>query len=125
MDRAAVEEWVATYVRVWRSPGTDGLALLFTPDASYRPSPWADPVVGEAALASFWEAERAGPDESFTFAGEVVAVDGRTAVVRVAVEYGAERSGPWKDLWVLGFADDGRCSSFEEWPFAPDQPAGH
>src|SRR5689334_1333273 len=125
MERVAVEEWVATYVRVWRSPGTDGLARVFTPDASYLPSPWADPVVGETALATFWETERDGPDETFTFAAEVVAVDGPTAVVRVAVEYDAGRSGPWKDLWVLGFADDGRCSSFEEWPFAPDQPAGH
>jgi hypothetical protein len=124
MERAVVEEWVASYVRVWRSPGTEGLARLFTPDASYLPSPWAEPVVGEAALATFWEAERAGPEEVFSFASEIVAVDGRSAVVRVAVEYGAGRSGPWKDLWVLAFADDGRCSSFEEWPFAPDQPAG-
>ena len=61
MDHAAVEDWVATYVRVWRTPGADGLALLFTPEASYRPSPWADPVMGQSALARFWEAERAGP----------------------------------------------------------------
>ena len=125
MEHATVEDWLARYVRTWRSPGTDGLALLFTPDATYRPSPRAEPVVGEAALATFWEAERAGPDEVFTFAAEVVAVDGRTAVVRVAVEYAAGRSGPWRDLWVLELADDGRCTSFEEWPFAPDQPAGH
>ena len=54
MEHATVEDWLARYVRTWRSPGTDGLALLFTPDATYRPSPWAEPVVGEAPLASFW-----------------------------------------------------------------------
>ena len=63
---------------------------------------------------------------SVPVAGAVVAVDGDTAVVRVSVEYGAPASGRWRDLWVLRFAGDGRCTSFEEWPFAPPkQPAGH
>ena len=57
--------------------------------------------------------------------GEVVAVDGQSAVVRVAVSYGAPVTSSWRDLWVLGFAEDGRCSRFEEWPFRPDQPDGH
>jgi hypothetical protein len=55
----------------------------------------------------------------------VLAVDGRTAVVRVLVKYSALGNRPWRDLWVLRLAEDGRCSSFEEWPFAPDQPDGH
>jgi len=28
-------------------------------------------------------------------------------------------------MWVLRFTQDGRCASFEEWPFAPDKPDGH
>jgi hypothetical protein len=31
----------------------------------------------------------------------------------------------WRDLWVLRFDADGRCTAFEEWPFVPDQPDGH
>ncbi|WP_327035397.1 hypothetical protein [Micromonospora ureilytica] len=27
----------------------------------------------------------------------------------------------YRDLWVMRFADDGRCRSFEEWPFWPGQ----
>lgn len=125
MDRAAVERWVADYERLWRTPGTDRLAELFAPDASYLPSPWARPVAGLEALARFWDAERAGPDEEFTMSSDVVAVDGETAVVRVFVEYGAPRGQSWRDLWVLRFAQDGRCASFEEWPFAPDRPDSH
>ncbi|WP_129788885.1 YybH family protein [Promicromonospora panici] len=132
-QRATTEAWVRGYERLWRTPGTDGLAELFTTDASYLPSPWATPVVGLPALAEFWESERSGPDESFTMTSEVIAVDGPTAVVRVSVEYGApERSGEpgafgsrWRDLWVLQFDEDGRCAAFEEWPFAPGQPDGH
>jgi hypothetical protein len=56
---------------------------------------------------------------------DVVAVDGYTAVVRVAVDYGEPVVSRWRDLWVLRFDADGRCTAFEEWPFVPDQPDGH
>jgi hypothetical protein len=118
MDRRAVEQWVDRYEQLWRTSGTDRLGDLFDHDASYRASPWDPPVVGLADIAHFWDAEREGPDEEFTMTSEVVAVDGEAAVVRVAVEYGA-MGDRWRDLWVLTFTADGRCSSFEEWPFAP------
>jgi hypothetical protein len=95
------------------------------PNASYLPSPWARPLAGLDEIAAFWEAERVGPDEVFTLTSDVVTVDGGTAVVRVAVTYGPLGNQHWRDLWVVQFAEDGRCSSFEEWPFAPDQPDGH
>jgi hypothetical protein len=125
MDRIAVETWVAGYERLWRTPGTELLVELFVPDASYLPSPWGQPVVGLDAIARFWAAERKGPDEEFTMTSDVVTVDGGTAVVRVLVTYGGAVSSAWRDLWVIQFAEDGRSSSFEEWPFAPGQPDGH
>jgi SnoaL-like domain len=123
MDRKAVEQWVAGYERLWRTPGTDGLADLFVPDATYLSSPWARRVTGLDEIARFWEAERVSADEKFSMSADIVAVDQRTAVVRVSVDYAAGRR--WRDLWVIRFAEDGRCASFEEWPFAPDQPDGH
>jgi len=121
MDQRAVEEWVEGYERLWRTPGTDGLADLFVPDATYLPSPWARPVSGLGEISQFWDAERDGADEEFRMSADVVAVDGETAVVRASVDYGDSGAGRWRDLWVIGFAPDGRCSSFEEWPFAPSQ----
>ncbi len=108
------------YERAWRTPGTDALAELFTEDASYSQGPYREPVRGLAAIAAMWEAERDGPDEVFTMAGEVVAVDGDTGVVRVEVRYG-EPVREYRDLWIVRFADDGRCRQFEEWPYAPDR----
>jgi hypothetical protein len=120
MDRAFADAWVARYERAWRSPGTDGLAELFTADATYQQSPFHEPVVGLANIAEMWENERDGPDEVFHMAHEVVAVDpaARVAVVRVDVEYGDPIEQEWADMWVIRFADDGRCAAFEEWPFA-------
>ncbi|MGH3362656.1 MAG: nuclear transport factor 2 family protein [Nocardioides sp.] len=125
MDRRAVEQWVDNYQRLWRTPETDGLADLFLPNATYLPSPWARPVNGLEEIAHFWDDERDGPDEDFTMAADIVAVDGETAVVRVSVDYGDSAKERWRDLWVIRFGQDGRCSFFEEWPFAPSQPDGH
>ena len=118
-ERSEVERWVVAYERAWRTAGTDMLAQLFTEDATYLTSPWADAKAGLDALAGLWDREREGPDEVFTMAREVVAVEGDTAVVRLEVAYGEPVTQRWRDLWVLSFAPDGRCAAFEEWPFAP------
>jgi ketosteroid isomerase-like protein len=119
MDRQQVADWVAQYERLWRSPGTGALAEIFTPDASYLQGPFRDPVVGLAAIQRMWEAERDGPEEAFEMTSDVLAVEANTAVVRVHVRYAAPRSQEWLDLWVIRYAEDGRCRAFEEWPFAP------
>jgi len=121
-DRAMVGRWLAGYEAAWRAPGTAQLAGIFTEDAGYRQSPYEDPVVGLAAIGSMWEAERAGPDEVFTLATDIVAVDGPTAVVRAEVSYGDPVGREYRDLWMLRLGEDGRCSWFEEWPYWPGQP---
>ena len=123
MDRSGVEHWLADYERLWRTPGVDGLGELFTADASYLPSPYASALTGDA-LARFWDEERASDDEAFDMRSDIVALDGNTAVVRVEVDY-LTTGNEWRDLWIIEFADDGRCRAFEEWPFAPDRRDGH
>lgn len=125
IQREDVARWVRAYESAWRTAGTEALTGLFAPDVLYRPSPWAQPVSGLAALSRFWEGGRDGPDEVFELTSEVVALDGRVAVVRVSVDYKDVTSGRWRDLWVLRFDADGRCIEFEEWPFAPGQSDGH
>ncbi|NEE03393.1 YybH family protein [Phytoactinopolyspora halotolerans] len=122
VTRTAVAAWVTAYERAWRAPGTDGLASIFTEDASYLQGPYHEPVVGLPAIARMWDDEREGPDEAFEMSSDIVAVDGDTAVVRVEVIYGDPVNREYRDLWVIRFADDGRCRSFEEWPFWPSRP---
>jgi uncharacterized protein (TIGR02246 family) len=128
VNRSDVRRWVDAYERAWRTAGTDLLAELFAPDASYLMSPWRAPLEGLDAIARFWEEGRDGPDEPFTMTSEVVAVEDPHAVVRVHVDYGPRADGTpgsrWRDLWVMRFSADGRCVAFEEWPFAPGQHDG-
>jgi len=114
-----VSRWLEGYESAWRAPGTDRLADLFAPDAIYLKSPYERPVAGLSAIQRMWEAEREGPDEVFTLATEIVAVDGPTAVVRAEVAYAGPPHQEYRDLWVIRLADDGRCRWFEEWPYWP------
>ncbi|MEV6693596.1 nuclear transport factor 2 family protein [Micromonospora sp. NPDC051196] len=122
MDRKQVAAWIAAYEHAWRTPGTQMLATLFTAQASYQQGPYREPVVGLPAIARMWEAERDGPGEVFQMTSEVVAVEGDTAVARLEVRYGDPVDQEYRDLWIMRFAEDGRCGSFEEWPFWPAQP---
>jgi hypothetical protein len=60
--------------------------------------------------------------EVFTLATEILAVDGPTAVVRAEVRYGDPPRQEYRDLWVIRFHDNGRCTWFEEWPYWPGRP---
>ena len=121
-DRVTVGRWLAGYEAAWRAAGTEELAELFTRDATYLQSPYEQPVSGLAAIKRMWEEEREGPDEVFSLATDIVAVDGRTAVVRVEVRYGDPPVQEYRDLWVIRFVGDGRCAWFEEWPYWPGRP---
>jgi ketosteroid isomerase-like protein len=121
-DRSAARRWLAGYEAAWRAPGTDGLARLFADDATYLQSPYEQPIAGLAAIQVMWEDEREGPDEIFTLATDILAVNGTTAVVRAEVCYGRPPRQEYRDLWVIRLAADGRCTWFEEWPYWPEHP---
>lgn len=115
-NRESVEAWISAYERAWRTAGTDSLAELFREDAGYRMSPYEQAVRGLAAIGELWERERTGPDEGFEMSSELIAVDGDTAVARIEVAYAGGEE--YRDLWIVRFAEDGRCREFEEWPFS-------
>jgi ketosteroid isomerase-like protein len=122
MTREQLLAWIDGYERAWRMAGSAQLAALFSKDAVYRQSPYADPHVGLPAIAAMWDNERDGPDEVFTMTREVVAVEGDTGVARVVVRYGDPVAQEYTDLWVVRLDSAGRCVEFEEWAYWPGSP---
>lgn len=116
----------ASLANPWRPWARRALGALFAPEASYSTAPFEHPYRGLAAIAAMWQAERRGPDEPFTMATEVVAVDAerRTGVLRVEVRYGEPAAQTYRDLWIVRFDGPGRCEHFEEWPFWPSGSRG-
>ncbi len=121
MTRDEVMLWVEAYESAWRAEDRAAVERLFTPTARYLRSPYAEPLDGHAAIQRFWVDE----DEDgrvFTMSAVPVAVEGTDAVIRVHVDYGDPVHQEYRDLWVLGFADDGRVEHFEEWAYWPERP---
>lgn len=110
------------YERAWRTSGTALLKELFASNATYVAAPFEPPIRGRAAIESFWEAEREGPDEVFVMTWECVALENDVGVARVEVRYGDPPTRVYRDLWIVTFDSDGLCAKFEEWPFFPRQP---
>jgi ketosteroid isomerase-like protein len=124
VERADLERWIETYERAWRTAGTDSLAQLFAPDATYLTEPYREPHRGLEAIARLWEAEREGPEEAFTMSSEIVAVEGDTGVARIEVAYGDPVDREWRDIWIVRLDERGRAVAFEEWPFSPEDDGG-
>jgi ketosteroid isomerase-like protein len=124
MNRDQLRDWLAAYERAWRAPGTEALAEIFAPDATYRTAPFEDAYRGLDAIAELWEREREGPDEAFEMRSEVVAVEGDTGVARVEVRYGDPVVREYRDLWIIRLDASGRCLEFDEWPFWPADAEG-
>lgn len=117
--RARLQDWVTAYERAWRTHGTESLDALFSVDATYRTAPYETPFRGLEAIGKLWEAEREGPDEIFSLATEIVAVEDDTGVVRAEAHYAGPPASEYRDLWIVRFDASGRCVAFEEWPFSP------
>lgn len=111
--------WVDAYEHAWRDDDVDAIDELFAEQATYRPSPYEDAIVGRAAIREFWPEEDGA---TFTMTAVPVAVDGDTAVVRVLVRYERPQAQEYTDLWLMHFDDDGLVDSFEEWAYWPGRP---
>lgn len=124
MNREELRDWIAAYEHAWRTPGTELLAGLFASDATYKNAPYEPPYRGLSAIEEMWDRERTRPDEVFAIEADVIAVEGDVGVARVDVRYGNPVEIEYRDLWIVQFDGDGRCVSFEEWPFWPPGQKG-
>ena len=123
MNRSEVQNWIDNYVAAWRSPSRDKLAQLFTADVRYQlhqAPPWNQTLSGLGELAQYWEHVSLEQGE-FELQSEIVALEGNVAVVKVDVTYATANPAQWHNVWIICFADDNRCESYEEWPFSPEQ----
>lgn len=124
MEHRDFADWVERYEAAWRTPGTLVLAGLFVPDASYRTAPYEKPFEGLAEIELMWERGREAPDEDFVMETEIVVAEDHTSVIRVSVDYGEPLAQSYRELWIVVLREDGRCTSFEEWPFWPPGTKG-
>jgi ketosteroid isomerase-like protein len=118
-DTAHVQEWLAGYRRAWESNDEPDIRALFTDDAQYADTPWEEPRRGADAIVANWLEHRDEPGDT-TFQVRSIHLDGDTAFVQAVSDY-VKAGKVYDNLWVIGFAPDGRARSFTEWYMARPQ----
>jgi ketosteroid isomerase-like protein len=117
-DREAVQRWLDAYVRAWETYDPDAVGALVTDHAQWWYDPWAEPVTGREAIVASWLEDR-DPPGSWEAHYEPVAVEGDVAVATGYSRYLTEdRSAvdrEYANVFLLRFAEDGRCREYREW----------
>jgi len=109
-DRVA--HWIELYRTAWESNEAEDIQALFVEDAEYRTEPHAEPWTGHEEIVDGWLEAADEPGET-SFEWEIVTETDDLAIVQGRTGY---RGGPtYANLWVIGFAADGRATRFTEW----------
>ena len=123
MDRSTVQAWLDRYVGAWKSYDADAIAALFAPDATYRYHPY-DPD-DEAVRGARRDRRGTGStnrDDAGDLRQPLRAVRGRgrpgrrgrlEPLLHGRVE-GEARPRVYRNVYLLAFDGDGRCTSFTE-----------
>jgi ketosteroid isomerase-like protein len=109
--------WLERYRQAFIAFDAEAAAELFSDDATYQDSPYADPVVGRAAIATYWRMV-AGLMTDVDLEYEVVAVSGEVGVAHLRDALTRVSSGArarYDGIFVVRFDRDGRSVDFREW----------
>lgn len=123
---ASVVDWLDRYVDVWKSGNQARVAELFTDDAVYYTDPFHDPRIGLGEIEEYWRISGDAP-EAFEARYSPLAIAAELAVVAGFSRYLDDSRRVEKDyenLFVLRFAEDGRCCEYREWYMLRGEEAG-
>jgi hypothetical protein len=117
VEPGAFETWLDAYGRAWETQDPGAAAELFTEDAAYHETPFAEPMRGRAEIVEYWsDVPRTQQDVSFDY--EILATTEtggvahwRASFLRLPANDPVELDG----IFLVELDADGRCTEFREW----------
>jgi hypothetical protein len=115
MQKADLVDWLTAYKRSWETDDADLFVSLFTSDATYRVSPFAEPILGKDFQES-WRGNREITTGNHINL-EIWHVEDDVAIVQWIAHTVYFDRGPRQGngIFRLSFAPDGRCRELREW----------
>ena len=114
-----INQWLDAYQAAWSTDDANAVAALFTEDARYFATPFADPHIGRDAIAKWW-VEQGESAMTWAFEGEVIASTERRHVIRGTTKYadglttlGAAET--FHNIWIVTLEENGEASEFVEY----------
>ena len=121
MTEQDVQNWLDEYGRAWVDGDPDRVVALFSGVATYRETPFDEPMKGQHAIREYWQKGAADAQEDVDFASQVWAVTTDTAVAGWQARFTRKTSGAQVELdgtFRLVFSGEQgalQCATLEEW----------
>jgi ketosteroid isomerase-like protein len=117
MNRDELVNWLNGYKHAWQERDADAVTRLFTADALYYETPYAEPFQGRSGIAAYWQ--RVTSDQAdIDFSSDALGMLGDTGVARWSARFTAVSSGAKLELdgvFLLQFNNEGLCICLREW----------
>ena len=116
-----VQNWLNEYGRAWVDGDPDRVVTLFSNTATYRETPFDEPMRGRREIREYWQHGAADAQENVEFASQVWAVDNDTAIAGWQASFTRKASGVRVELngtFRLVFSGEQgalQCTVLEEW----------
>lgn len=110
-------EWMEAYGKASRDNDPQASAELFTSDAKYYETPFAEPMIGKDAIYQYWDKGAMNlKDKESCY--EVLAIRGNLGIARWQSNFVSVTSGNHIELdciFLVEFGEQGKCRLFREW----------
>ena len=117
VSRTTAERWLQGYKGAWENRDPAAAGRLFTPEATYRETPFEAAFEGRSAIERYWAGAVAG-QRDVRFTSEVLACSGQQALAHWHVAFTVADGDAQVELdgiFRLWFASEELVERFEEW----------
>jgi ketosteroid isomerase-like protein len=104
LSASDAKKFLEKYKQAWQARDADLAANLFTRDARYQETPFAEPIVGREAIHDYW-AEATATQEDIRFTVKTFIRSGYVLIAEWTCRYRDRSSGKRKELAGMFFAD--------------------
>ena len=108
-----LDTWMDKYVLAWSSNETEHIEALFTEDAVYDPQTEDGEWDGLDEIITRWQ-EIDDSEDNWDFEWQPIVETDELAVVKCRTNY-FDPPISYRNLFIIRFTEDGRCSDFTEW----------
>jgi len=113
----AFQAWMKSYGKASRENDARASADLFSLDAKYYETPFAEPIIGRQAIFQYWnDGAQKLRDKQSIF--EILAVNDNLGIAHWQSKFTAiesEKRFVLDCLFIVDFDDEGLCRTFREW----------
>ena len=121
MTEQDVQDWLDEYGRAWVDGDPDRVVTLFSDTATYRETPFDEPMRGRQEIRQYWQNNAADAQENVEFTSQVWALRNNTATAGWQARFTHKVSGVRVELdgaFRLVFSSEQgafQCTILEEW----------